>query len=115
MLGREGGGSVGVWPCNRRPQVCLDDKRALTLFSGVAAGGLPLFAIDAGQGALAAAVEHQNNTEGCLAEQQLLTSFSKRTGANDEVGARAADETHDIVGGLQVMPKAHILMIEHII
>lgn len=48
-------------------------------------------------------------------EQQLLTSFSKSTGANDKVGAGATNEAHDIVSGLQVMPEAHVLVIEHII
>ena len=45
----------------------------------------------------------------------VLTSFSKGTGADDKVGASTADEAHDIVGWLQVMPEAHVLMIEDII
>ena len=45
----------------------------------------------------------------------VLTSFSKGTGANDKVGAGTADEAHDIVGGLQVVPEAHVLMVEDIV
>lgn len=48
-------------------------------------------------------------------EQQLLTSFGKSTGANDKIGASATDEAHDIVSRLQVMPEAHVLMVEDII
>ena len=57
--------------------------------------------------------------EGCTnpagMHKDVLTSFSKGTGTDDKVGAGATDEAHDIVGGLQVMPEAHILMVEDII
>ena len=45
----------------------------------------------------------------------VLTSRSKGSGAQQEVGAGTADEAHHIVGRLQVVPEAHILMVQHII
>lgn len=43
------------------------------------------------------------------------TCGGERGGAQQEVGAGAADEAHDIVGGLQVVPEANILVVQHII
>lgn len=43
------------------------------------------------------------------------TSCSKGTGADDEVGPSTADEAHHIVGRLQVVPEADILMIEDVV
>ena len=48
-------------------------------------------------------------------ESGVLTSRGKRGRAQQEVGACTADEAHDIVGRLQVVPEAHILVVQHII
>ena len=41
--------------------------------------------------------------------------LGKGVGANQEVGAGAGDEAHDIVCRLQVVPEAHIFVVEHIV
>lgn len=43
------------------------------------------------------------------------TCLSKGSRAQQEVGASTADEAHHIVGGLQVVPEANVLMVQHII
>ena len=41
--------------------------------------------------------------------------LGKGAGAHQEVGAGTADEAQHIVGRLQVVPEADVLMVEHII
>ena len=43
------------------------------------------------------------------------TCLGKGSRAQQEVGASTADEAHHIVGGLQVVPEANVLMVQHII
>lgn len=45
----------------------------------------------------------------------LPTCFGKGAGANDEVGAGTTDEPQYVVCRLQVMPEAHVLVVEDII
>ena len=45
----------------------------------------------------------------------VRTCLGKGGGAQQEVGAGTADEAHDIVGRLQVVPEADVLMVQHII
>lgn len=41
--------------------------------------------------------------------------MGKGSRAQQEVGAGTTDEAHDIVGGLQVVPEANVLVVQHII
>ena len=52
---------------------------------------------------------------GKIQVSRCSTCLGKGSRAQQEVGASAADEAHNIVSGLQVVPEANVLMVQHIV